>query len=260
MILTKTKNKVILIISIIIISVLVLSAVGVFLYQKGRLRRALETVDIDDKQTVINALKYAKDDAKIYIDIAKKQLSGGKERDGASLLWHVLQNIDSHNETAKQLLCDYYGDSPMSVQVESATLIDTDIEYVTEHAGVKYGGDDGVYCSDFGGFVRYKISSARALSFCADIGGVYILDGADNCVKSISRDGKEIEIIKKDVREFIYFESFIYSIGTDGKISAPNEITLADGQLCANLRIVDSQVLCDIYNNDYSLVRTAILN
>ncbi len=257
---TKTKNKVILIISICIISVLILSAVCVVLYQKGRLRRALDNLDITDKQTVINVLSLARDNADIYIDIAKKQLDGENKRDGASLLWHVLQNIDSHNATAKQMLKDYYGDSPMLAQVESATIIDTDIEYVTEHAGVKYGGKDGVYCSDFGGYVRYKISSARALSFCADIGGVYILDGADNCVKSISRDGKDVEIIRKDVREFVYYESFIYSVNLNGEISSPLSITLADGEFGANLRIVDSQVLCDIYNSDYSLIRTAILN
>ena len=256
---TKTKNKVILIISLIIIFALILSAIGIFVYRKGRLNRALENLDVTDKQSVIDVLSLAKDDAQIYIDIAKKQLDGENKRDGASLLWHVLQNIDSHNTTAKQLLKDYYGDSPMSVQVESATLIDTAIEYVTEHEGVKYGGEDGVYCSDFGGFVRYKISSACALSFCADSTGVYILDGADNCIKFISLDGKDIDIIKKDVREFVYFESFIYSIGIDGRISAPNEITLADGQFGANLRIVDSQVICDIYNSDYSLVRTATL-
>ena len=259
-ILTKTKNKVILIISLLIISALVLTIGGVFAYRKGRLNRALKNLDITDKQTIINVLAVAKDNADVYIDVAKKQFDGGLSRDGVALLWHVLQNIDSHNVTAKQMLKDYYGDSPMSLQVDGVTLIDTEVELVTEHSGIGYGGKDGVYCSDYGGYVRYKISSARALSFGADIGGVYILDGADNCIKFISRDGKDVELVKKNVREFIYFESVIYSIDTEGKIDSLSEITLSDGELGANLRVVDSQVLCDIYDGAYSLIRTEVLN
>ncbi len=260
MILTKTKNKIILIVCICIVAALILGAVGFFIYQNGKLKRALDRLDITDKQTVINVLAVAKNNADVYIDVAKKQFDGGLSRDGVPLLWHVLQNIDSHNSTAKQMLKDYYGDSPMSLQVDGVTLIDTDAEFVTEHSGIRYGGKDGVYCSDYDGYARYKLSSARALSFSADIGGVYILDGADNCIKFISRDGKDVELVKKNVREFVYFESVIYSIDTEGKIDSLNEITLSDGELGANLRVVDSQVLCDIYDGAYSLIRTITLN
>lgn len=258
--LVETKKKAITVITVCIVAAIAVTIGAFFVIVNGRLSRALDNLNIRNKASVTKVFKYAGDNAEVFIDVARAYLDDGKARETAAVLWHVLQNIDSENVEARAMLKEYYGDSPLSAQVDSATAVDTGFEVVTELDGVGYGGTDGVYCSDFDGYIRYKISSARALSFSAAVGGVYILDGADSSIKFISRDGTRVELVKKDISEFVYFESFIYSIDSSGVISSQQPITLEEGQLGSGLRIVDGQVLCDIYDSEYNLIRTAVLN
>ena len=256
----KLKKKTIIILLCIIFTVLLITGICIHIYQSGRLTRALKAMDIEEKKTVTAVLELADDDVEILLDIADEYLDAKKSADAAAIAWHVLQNCESDNDKAKSILRAHYGKGDMASAVDTVKKTDTEFEIQSSHGGIGYGGTDGVYCSDFGGNIRYKISSVRAVTFSAAVGGVYVLDSADRCIKFISRDGTRKELIQKDVREFIYFESYIYYIGLDETVHGVRDITLGDGEIARGLRTFDHQVMCDIYDSKYNLLRTEILN
>ncbi len=257
----KTKNRLKILIPIIAIAVLVI--VGVVILKTTSLKRAINKMDIADKESVIHVLKFAKNMPDILCDIATEYINENNPL-GAGMLMHLLQNIDCENERAKTLLKDYYtkiGADPIFInQVDRATYIDTDFEVVTEYNGTGYGGMDGIYCCDFDGYIRYKLSGARVKSMYATDTGVYFLDSADNCVKLLTSDGATAKNILENTSEFVFFDGKIFSIDNNSKINAPSPVILNEGEFGANLRIVGEQVLCDIFNENYQLTDTITLN
>ncbi len=259
---TKTKSKALLII-IIVIAVTAVAVVSALLFKSVRLSRAIKKMDINNKASVVRVIKYANDDTDILLDIAQQYVDISAP-EGAGILLHILQNVDSTNEGARSLLKEYYSavgaDEILINQVDCSQIIDFDFETVTEHNGIGYGGIDGIYCADFDGLVRFKISAARPKSLSAYKDGVYFLDSADSCLKTLSYDGAVAKTVLTDTSEFIFYESFIYSIDNNGKIHAPAEPTLNEGEFGANIRVMGDGVVCDVYNESYELIDTIALD
>ena len=254
------SKKKIIITSIILVLIIAAAISVFFIYRAGRLDRALKKMDVNDKESVTLVISLCKDDPDVLFDIAKKYDGADKLKNAVPILWHILQGIDQNHKGAKDLLLKHYGDSAMSAQVQAVQKIKTDFKALCEFDGISYGGTDGIYCSDFGGFIRYKLSAASAISMSAASGGVYFLDVADNCIKFLTADGGSCELVKKDVREFIYYANYIYTISTDGTISGSKEITLNEGETAHNLRVSGGTVECDIYDQSYNLLHTKTLN
>ncbi len=257
----KTKVKVkILIVVAVVAAALVL---GLVLFKTTRLTRAINNMDIANKDSVTRVIKLCKNDADILCDIAAKYTSEQNPL-GAAILMHILQNVDCQAARAKTLLKDYYtavgADSIFISQIDMAVFLNTDFDSQTEFEGACYGGIDGIYCSDFDGCIRYKVSGARAKSMYACKDGVYFLDSADNSVKLLSQDGAKMTVCEINTSEFAYHGGFIYTIDTEKKINAPSPITLNEGEFGANIRVVGEDVLCDIFNDSYQLIDTVTLN
>ena len=258
---TKTKTKIKILIPIIALAVLVIA--GAVILKATSLSRAINRMDIADKESVVRVLKKASDNTEVICDIADKYLSKN-DPTGAGILLHLLQNVDCENERAKTMLKDYYtktGADPIFIeQVDASYYVDTKFEPATEHNGKAYGGMNGIYCSDFEGLIRYKLSGARAKNMFACDTGVYFLDSADDCVKLLSCDGASVKTVLEKVNEFVYFNGVLYSIDKNEKINAPTPVTLNEGEFGANIRVVGEQVLCDVFNDSYQLIDTVVLN
>ncbi len=259
----KTKTKLNgLIISFICVAIIVLGVFTAFLVRDLRLSNAIKKMDINSKETVTRVIKLCKNDVNILTDIAGQYIKKGTH-EGAGILMHILQNIDCQNENAKALLKEYCKDADPTFlsQIDSAQLLDTEFDAITECDGVQYGGVDGIYCSDFEGLISFKISGARAKSMSAFDKGVYILDFADNCVKMLSYDGKDSKLILTNTAEFVYCEGFVYSIDLNGNLHSPNEqIKAKEGEVFANLRVANGIIIYNIYNSKRELIDTLTLN
>lgn len=259
---TKLKLKTVIIIAVCI-AVVVSIAASVFIFKELRLSNAIKNMDIGQKQTVTRVIKLSKNDTEILLDIAEQYIKKSAS-EGAGILMHILQNIDCENERARALLKEYYtainADPIFISQVDFASALDTDFDVITSHSGVAYGGTDGIYCSDFDGLIKFKISGARAKSMSAFDKGVYFLDFADGCVKTLSYDGAQAKTVLENVAEFVYFEGFIYSIDINGNIHSPNQIQAKDGELFGSLRVAGDSVLCNVYNQKRELIDTLTLN
>ncbi len=256
---SKIKSKILITISVFAV-IIVLTVV--FL-KATELSRAIKNMDIDNKQTVVHVLKYADNNTDVLCDIATEYLSK-KNPLGAGILLHILQSVDPENTRAKTLLKDYYtqiGADPIFInQVDMSTRTDIDFKITTQFGDTGYGGIDGIYCQDFDGYIRYKLSGARAKSVTACDNGVYFLDSADNRVKLLSADGAFCKPILENTREFVYHDKTLYSIDINSKIIAPSPVTLNEGEFGANLRIIGEDVLCDVFNESYQLIDTITLN
>lgn len=257
----KTKSKLKIIIPIVIALTAVIA--GVVILKTTSLTRAMNKMDITDKKSVVRVLKKAHSKPDILCDIADKYLSSN-DPTGAGILLHLLQNIDCENERAKTMLKDYYkkvgADRIFINQVDMSRFIDTKFEPATEYSGKTYGGMNGIYCSDFDGYIRYKLSGARAKNMSACSEGVYFLDSADDNVKLLSCDGAKVQTVLQNVSEFVYLDGNLYSIDKNEKINAPSPVVLKEGEFGANLRIVGEKVLCDIFNENYQLIDTITLD
>lgn len=254
------SKKKIIITSVILVILITLAALLFFIHRAGRLDRALKDMDINDKESVTLVISLCNDDPDVLFDIAKKYDGAGKLKNAVPILWHILQSLDQQHDGAIKLLKKHYGDSQMSSQLDNVTKTDTDFKVLSEFNGVCYGGSDGIYCSDFDGLIRYKISSASAISMSAASGGVYFLDSSDRCIKFLSADGNSCELVKKGIREFIYYNNYIYAIALDGTVSGSKDVALGKGESAYNLRVNGGTVECDVYDQSYNLLHTKILN
>jgi len=256
---TKAKLKIIIPIAVLLAAII---AAAVFL-KATELSRAIKGMDISDKASVTRVLKKAHSKPDILCDIAGRYLSES-DPTGAGILLHTLQNVDCDNERAKTMLKDYYtkvGADPIFInQVDEAYYVETRFEPATEYDGLVYGGMEGIFCSNFDGYVRYKLSGARAKNMFACESGVYFLDSADENVKLLSADGTKSTTVLENVSEFVFFDGKLYSIDKNEKINAPSPVSLKEGEFGANLRVVGECVMCDIFNESYQLIDTITLN
>ncbi len=259
---TKTKLKG-LIITLVCVSLAVICAVSVLLVGKLQLSNAIKKMDITQKETVTRVIKLCKNDVDILTDIANEYIKKGAD-EGAGIFMHILQNIDCENESAKALLKEYYtsvGADPIFInQVDFAKILNTEFDTLTSYGDVSYGGVDGIYCSDFEGFITFKISGARAKSMSAYDKGVYFLDYSDNCVKTLSYDGAKAEVVLQNTAEFVYFDNIVYSIDLDGNLHSLDKVTKKEGEVFGSLRVADGSVLCNVYNEKRELIDTLTLN
>lgn len=257
---TKTKLKSLIII-VVCVALAVICVLSVFLVRNLRLSSAIKKMDTEQKSTVTRVIELCDNDVDILTDIASKYIKKGAD-EGAGILMHILQNIDCENATAKSLLKEYYKDAdPIFVsQIDMAQKLDTEFDPLTEYGGVAYGGIDGIYCSDFDGHITFKISGARAKSMSAYDKGVYFLDFADNCVKTLSYDGKAAQTVLTNTAEFVYYGGFVYSIDLDGNLYTPDKTEAKKGEVFGALRVAGDSVLCNVYNEKYELIDTLTLN
>lgn len=199
----KTGTKTILIV-FIIAAVILLIVGGYFAYKHFELKIALSKMDIQDKESVIKVLSLCKDDSDALDDIATAYFDANDTTHGIAVAMHNL--IKNNSAVCKALLYDYYksagADNSFLLQLESVPKADIEFDTLTEWDGVEYGGTDGVYCSDFGGYINYKLSSIRARYMTATDGGVYVLDIADNCKKLILRDCYTVQTLADDAIDF----------------------------------------------------------
>ncbi len=256
----KTKSKKVLIISITLAVVLLVVALF-FVYKHFELKLMLSKMDINNKESVTKVLSLCKNDSEILDGIAKAYFDKNDEAHGIAVAMHNL--LTNKSEHSKKLLVDYYksqlADEPFIMQFDSVQKTDISFLTLTEYDGAEYGGVDGIYCADFDGLIKYKLSGIRSQYMFAAADGVYALDMSDNAIKHLSRDCYTVKTIAYNACEFAYLNG-IYYITNDFKLITPDgEYPLGD-KTPKNLRIDGGSVVCDLYNEKSELLHSLTLN
>lgn len=265
----QTKNKiktrsVIITIALSVISVTIIIVLSLFFNKKIRLDRALENLNIETEQTVIDIMKLDGDNPVTVMYIINKYYDAGKYTDASRLLLYYVQYLDCEDDAAFELLSECYAlsgaDDAFLNQLVMPKFKLSEFEIITELDGTGYGSSNGVYTSFYEDTAKAKISGIIPLAMSACPSGVYVLDSSDNMLKLIRRDGSCIETVHDSkMTEFVYFENHLYYIDMNGVAHGPNEVETEDGIKAMNLRIDHGNVVCTLYDDDYNKIRDITL-
>lgn len=232
---------------------------GIFIAKKTARSRALSALDVENEQSVTNAMRYIKSDASEVIRIARLYADADMQSDAVRLTLYAIQYLGAKDEGV--LLLKSIGVSEQFYsQFEHGVIPISEFESVTSFENDSYGIADGIYAEFLGGHAKAKLSPALPLDICAYDGGAYFLDSSDRLIKSISKDGRELRvIINQKAREFEYLQRQIYYIDEQGLPHGSEDVMLADGEFAAGLYVEGDNVKCTIYNQYYEPLRLITL-
>ncbi|MBQ8605650.1 MAG: hypothetical protein IJ408_02840 [Clostridia bacterium] len=250
----KSIKKPIIIISSVVAAIVII-ALSVFLIQKGNLDRAIKALDVENEQTVIRVMKYGGKKTDVVLDVAQRYLDAGMNTDASRLCVYALEYLEAGDAGIRMLesagATDAYTD-----QFRSGNIQLSDFEVTTVEGSDGYGISDGIYTSFLGGYATAKLSAIVPIEIYAHKDGAYFLDANDSLIKSISRDGQSIGIIRQEkASEFVYYNSRIYYIDENGIPYGSEAIALSEGEFAMGIFIDGETVKCTVYNTDYEPVR-----
>ena len=253
----KATSKKWLIAICIVIALAVITIGALYIIRITSLSRALKSLDIEEQETVVKVMKYGGKSEKIVLDIAQKYKSAKMNTDCARLCIYAIQYLGS--ESAKPILesalVENGVDEIYVSQFDSESEL-SDFKIQAECGFDGYGIADGIYTEFLGGYAKAKISSVIPIEIFATENGAIFLDSTDLLIKSISRDGSKITVqVTEKANEFVYKDSQIYYIDTNGKPHGIDEITLSDCEYTQNLRVEGDRVVCTVYGADGESIR-----
>lgn len=249
----KGKKALIVILVLVLLSAAV-TASAVFLH-KTALKRALNSMDVNETDSIIRVMKLGGKNADIAGRVAQAYFDAGYKEDAALVSLYILQYSDSESTLAKEIINECYP-SVLAAEFMSPGFKVQQFETVTRNGDSAYGVSDGIYCEFLGGYAKAKISPLQPQEIYAAQDGVYILDSNDSLIKFIKKDGSEISvIINEKADDFIYSKTNIYYIDKNGIPHGDDSVTLADGEFAMHLRIEADSVYCTVYDSNFEAVR-----
>ncbi len=257
---TKLPVKTVVIIAVTAIVLLFAIVLSFFLFKKISLQQALKKLDIEDYSSIVSIMKKGASDKNAVMTIIDSYIDNNMNTDAAQLLLYYLQYIDKDDAIALEKLKKCYlanGASEVFIsQFDNADFNVNDFKITTQYEQNGYGISNGIYVSFLDGYAKAKISGIIPRSISAGASGVYALDSSDMTIKLIRRDGSVVQTVINDkVKEFVFFESYIYYIDQSGVPHGVDGPIQTDGLIAMNLRVDGERVICTLYDNDYNEIK-----